>query len=102
MYTDPSERRLKIIHVLPEFLITAGRWDVHGPLDTICIPVFDIPEGFKVRGVNYDPMYQAWVVTIWHESFDVVPLGGMIPREDAIVKAVPVWELLKAAIKNAD
>lgn len=49
-----------------------------------------LPRDVVVEGVHFDHAYRAFMVMLWHESFDEVPEGVLIPisREEVVVVSV--------------
>ena len=50
-------------------------------------PRVDIPEDVEVKGVHWDVARGAWAVYLYHESWNEVPDGHMIPTlEDPLIE----------------
>ena len=69
---EPQPRRLRKLAFAPRLLLTLGRG--------ICQIVENpIPEGAEIRGIQYDPVTDTVSIVIEHESFDLIPVGDIIP-----------------------
>jgi len=72
------ERRLMVVHLPREYIVGML---ASGP--TLYLPVIDeMPPDAEVVSVEYSPKNRSWLVTIFHESFPVVPPDMDIPRND--------------------
>ena len=79
MAENERQRRYKLAYVDSQLI-----WDMLGVLasaETVRLPVFsNMPEDAEVTSVQYDYSRLAFAFRIYHESFDVVEIGKMIPE----------------------
>lgn len=77
------ERREKIYRVSESAIILGFHLSLEQTVDCFRVagrPV--VPDGAIVMGVHHDFSRWAFCFVVWHESFDVVPAGQMIPYAD--------------------
>jgi hypothetical protein len=84
MHDTSKSRRLKILYVSPDDLVAILDFRAvveHAEYETFCPPLFEgLPDGYRVRGVQFMFDRDAFGVMIEHESFDEVPSGERIPE----------------------
>lgn len=75
--TRDRERRYKGILIDPRHIIFVTM----GPrkCEYLSLMYEDIPQDAHVIDVTYEWSHRAFLLTLWHESFDIVPDGERIP-----------------------
>lgn len=75
--TQDRERRYKGILIDPRHIVfvTMGP----GSCEYLSLCYEDIPKDAHVIDVTYDWVRHAFAMTLWHESFDIVPDGEQMP-----------------------
>lgn len=66
-------RRLKQFLVAPEFLLTMGR----GKFEVVDNP---LPDDAYCVAAGYDPQNHVLYMTVYSDTYPVIPDGGLIPR----------------------
>lgn len=78
-----------ILHVDPTWLFGLLR-HFRGE-ESVCVPEFpDLPEGFTVYAVVWNPWKACWSVFVEHPSFPAVPPGEMPMTIESRRRAVPL------------
>lgn len=84
--TEANDRRIKFFCLPPSDMIRALLDQSQDPrtapgafVKTIAFE--GLPDGYRVKHVDYLPMYQCWGVVIWHPEYPEVPLGREVPCE---------------------
>ncbi len=89
-----EERRLKLFYVPQGDLIRwLNRGDDFPEYITVPVRLVGVPEGSRVHHLIACPERRAIGVVVSHESFDEVPEGEQIPREDEV--SLMEYRLLK-------
>lgn len=72
--------RYKLYRVDESRVLAMLNWNTH---TKISLPVVEgIPAGSVVKAVNYMPDRMCFIVTVYHDSFDIVGDGGEIPMDN--------------------
>lgn len=81
---ETEARHLGIVAYSPHVIarMNAGVFEVIGN---------QVPEGAKIVNAWYDPQRDWFCITLEHESFPLVPEGGMIPFLDVpVIRSLPL------------
>lgn len=78
--TPDNERRLRLYCLPSQHLLLAlldqSQDPRTAPGSYVNTVAFDyLPEGYRVKSVDYSLSLQCWVVVIWHPEFPEVPFG---------------------------
>jgi hypothetical protein len=73
-------RKLKLVRITPEALMEVLRKGSRCRLVTEGLP----PDA-DFRGCSFDFETQTFVIAVWSDSYEPVPVGEVIPRQDIIV-----------------
>lgn len=97
MESIKNERRYKIVHMQPRLIIDILNW-CNAP-DGSCLATpkeCGLPEDCEVVGVYYSFECDAFMVKLFHQSFDEVPTGMQTPihhlRNLKVIRKYPAVE----------
>lgn len=73
-----KERRVRILWIRPETILDVlSSWQ-HG--GHVRVPLIEnLPSDFEIEQVWYEPMRRAFGLTVYSETYEVVPEGGVPP-----------------------
>ena len=89
-----KERREKVFTVDPQFLVQLMNSVCDGRPGMLMVPQLDrgsVPEGATVEAIMVDGISRVIHVVVYHESFDIVPAGEMLPYFGAPDFTKIVW-----------
>lgn len=91
---EDLDRRVRLVRVPQQQVLDWFTNAVEGWPETVNLPVsMGLPKGAKVGSVHHDFMSRCFIFTVFHESFDAVPEGEMIPYHNN-----PLWMEWKTII----
>jgi hypothetical protein len=74
---DERESRYKLFMIDTGLVLAMLNWNDH---QFIALPITKgLPDEAIVEAVNYDVQRNCFLARVYHDSFDVVPIGVMIP-----------------------
>jgi hypothetical protein len=77
---EEKENRYKLYRMDNEQILSMLNWDQH---QFIALPITKgLPDGARIDAVNYYFDRHCFLARVYHESFDVVPNGCVIPIAD--------------------
>ncbi len=74
-------RRYKQIRICPEMLLSFFKSDGY-----IFKVISDLPKDSRLVSINFNDMRFEFMMTLYSESFDIIPDGAIIPIETSIIK----------------
>ena len=90
--------RYKLYKIDTETVLAMLNWNTY---DAVILPVTTgLPDGYQIEAINYNIEYNCFMARVYHESFDVVANGVMIPISDDLMgieqRVVYVWQYIAA------
>lgn len=80
---DDLDRRVRLYHIGERNVFDLITGMAAGMPEFVNVPRFDLPTGAKIVGSPYHDFYsRSFVFVVQHPSFDPVPEGYVIPRDD--------------------
>lgn len=85
-----ESRRLKIWSVSPDALVHMLNWpwEQENKAEIQVMRLEGLPDGFRVRAVDFNYAKQYFDIVVEHPDFDVVPEGYEIPGDSIALHAV--------------
>jgi hypothetical protein len=71
------EPRYKLFRINPDQVLAMLNWNTH---DQIVLPIINnVPPDASIETVDYSMERRCFIARVYHESFDPVSMGAMIP-----------------------
>lgn len=74
---NSDERRYKQLVFSPFLIISFFQWK---PDELLKIPIIENLSGWKIVNIDFSCTRYSFIITIYHPSFDIIPLGVDLPH----------------------